>query len=1141
MSMKRSDTIRSSTVLFILFSIAAIGFRPACTFAAATGTIVGTVNDSSGAPVPGVDVTVTQEATQAIRKATTDQNGSFQFPLLDVGPYTLRAEKPGFQVSVQKGLVLQVDQNLTVPVTLSVGTVNQEVTVVGNAAGVDLVKATLSEVVDARRIVDLPLNGRDPLQLQNLMPGTGPDTNNVSHGQGQHGGIVVNGNRPASNYYLLDGVDYVDSYLAVAPTFPAPDALQEFSMNTSAFSAEYGRSAGALVNAVTKSGTNEWHGDAFEFFRNDKLNANNFFANRAGVARPPYKLNQFGGTLGGPIRKDKTFIFGYFQQTERRQSETVTVNQVLSAQQRPDLNPLGANFSDICPSSSCPKDPRTNAPFPNNTIPLSRIDPVALNLIKRLMPLPNNGLSYTWSGFRIGNNDSLSEPQFVVRLDHSFSEKDRIFGRYFFNHDNITGSGGNLPTLPHMKEFRNNTVGIGWTHDFSPTLLNQALVGMNRLYHYRAPTESIAWRDFGGAPTAGPPDRPGDLFTNVSGSINASGDGVFQQPRTTFQYTDTLSWVRGQHSLRIGGEYRTEATNRFEDYITDPSISFNGQFSGYGLADLLLGLPNNFQQDNEVRSELRHRSPSLFITDNWKAASNLTLDMGFRWEPYLPPVDNLNDQICFDPTFTSKSSYYPTAPPGITFPGGPINANFGAGDPGCPRNLVGNHWKNVAPRFGFAWDPFKKGKTSVRGAYGIFWDQIRLIAYNRFSTSTPFSYTATIPSPGNVNNNFAPSLAGTSAFTNSGQTNPYPFDVPRTPEQRAAFSPLYGGRWPTFSLEVGMSPHWNQGYIQEYNFSIQHEVMENTTLMVAYVGNTARHLYISRENNPAIPLPFTVQTFDQQLADTNTRRRLNYLQCLNGQGASQPCYGPFALNDNNAFSNYNSLQVTFNRRYSKGITLLASYVWAKYIDLVSYGAEGGSGPRNPFNLFLDRGLSNNDVRHRFVASYIWQLPQADRYKNSRMGVLVNGWEVNGIVTAQTGTPFTVTSGTDRSLTAIGNDTADWQFGQPTTLDTGRSRNQLINQYFNTAAFTLAAPGTFGTTGRNTMIGPGLLNFDFAIFKNFLISERLGRIQFRNEYFNIFNNVNLLNPNSSVNNGSAFGTITGARDPRYVQFGLKWIF
>jgi hypothetical protein len=317
--------------------------------------------------------------------------------------------------------------------------------------------------------------------------------------------------------------------------------------------------------------------------------------------------------------------------------------------------------------------------------------------------------------------------------------------------------------------------------------------------------------------------------------------------------------------------------------------------------------------------------------------------------------------------------------------------------------------------------------------------------------------------------------------------------------------------------------------------------MENTTLTLAYVGNTARHLYISRENNPAIPLPFTVESFAQQLGDTNARRRLSYLQCLNGQNVSQPCYGPFALNDDNAFSNYNALQVTFNRRFSKGVTVLASYVWSKYIDLVSYGAEGGNGPRDPFNLFLDKGLSNNDVRHRFVVSYIWQLPQIDRYKGTGMGVLVNGWEIDGIVTAQKGTPFTVTSGTERSLTAIAADTADCIFGQPTTLDTGRSRAQLISKYFNTAAFTLAAPGTFGTVGRNTMIGPGIFNVDFALFKNFALTERLGRIQFRNEYFNIFNNVNLLNPNATVSNGSAFGTITGARDPRYVQFALKWIF
>jgi hypothetical protein len=428
----------------------------------------------------------------------------------------------------------------------------------------------------------------------------------------------------------------------------------------------------------------------------------------------------------------------------------------------------------------------------------------------------------------------------------------------------------------------------------------------------------------------------------------------------------------------------------------------------------------------------------------------------------------------------------------------------------------------------------------VRGSYGIFWDQIRLIAYNRFSTSTPFTYTAGIPSPGNINNNYAPSLTGTSVFTNSGQTDPFPFDVPRTPASRATFSPQYGNNWPSFSLEVGMAPNWNEGYIQEYNFSIQHEVMKDTTLTLAYVGNTARHLYLSREYNPAIPLPFSVQSFSQQLADETNRRRFNNIQCPNGKGSTSPCYGSFALNDDNGFSHFNSLQVTFNRRFSKGFTILGSYVWQKYIDLVSFGAEGNSGPRDPFNLFLDKGLSDNDVPNRFVASFIWQLPSFASSGNS-LRWIANGWEIDGIATVQSGTPFTVRSGRDRSLTGIGSDTADWIPGTPITLDTGRSRSQLINEYFNTAAFMLAAPGTFGTVGRNTIIGPGIRNFDFSIFKDFHVSERLGKIQFRNEYFNIFNNVNLGKPDSTVSDGSAFGKITSARDPRYVQFGLKWIF
>ena len=388
-----------------------------------TATVIGAVSDESGAIIPDAKITITHQGTGAARTMQTDSAGNFNFPLLAVGTYTLKVEKEGFQTFIQKEFLLQVDQNLTIPVTMKLGEITQEVTIEGTTAGVDLVKATVIEVVDQRRIVDLPLNGRNPLQLQFLMPGVVFDNVSQGHGQGQNEGAVINGNRPGSNYFLMDGVDAVDAYLGVAPQFPSPDALQEFSVQTSQFSAEFGRNAGGLVNAVIRSGTNRYHGTLFEFLRNEKLNANEFFANRAGRAKPPFKLNQYGGTLGGPIIKDKTFFFGYYQGTNRRKSNVVTIPTVLTSRQRPDLNPNGvADFSDVCPGAGCPRDPRTGQFFPNNIIPVNRLDPVAVQFVKGVMPLPNAGSSYIFNGPASGPNDKLDETQFIGRIDHSFSD-----------------------------------------------------------------------------------------------------------------------------------------------------------------------------------------------------------------------------------------------------------------------------------------------------------------------------------------------------------------------------------------------------------------------------------------------------------------------------------------------------------------------------------------------------------------------------------------------------------------------------------------------------------------------------------------------------------------------------------------------
>jgi Carboxypeptidase regulatory-like domain/TonB-dependent Receptor Plug Domain len=1110
-----------------------------------TGTILGIITDSSGAVVPGAAITVTHQGTGASRSMTTDEAGHYNFPLLGVGTYTLKVEKEGFKTFRQKEIVLQVDQNLTVSVVLQLGEVTQEVTVEGTTAGVDLVKATVVEVVDQRRIVDLPLNGRDPLQLQSLMPGVVLDQTSIGHGQGQHEGLVVNGNRPASNYYLMDGIDAIDPYLGVAPTFPSPDALQEFSVQTSVYSAEYGRNAGALVNAVVKSGTNEFHGTVFEFLRNERLNANNFFSNKFGAQKPPFKLNQYGGTLGGPIRKDKTFFFGYYQGTKRRKNNAVTIPTVLTPQQRPDINANGwADFSDICPGSDCPNDPLTGQPFPNNIIPANRLDPTAVRFITGVMPLPNSGRSYLFSAPSAGPNDKLDENQFVGRVDHVLSDADRISGRYYFNDDTTGGLGasGNIPTQTITKKFRNQNLALNWTHTFSPTFLNTATLGFNRLAHGRGPDLNQGWEDFGGPCNSfgcGRTDIKRQYQVTTAGSIQTWGDGTFGQNRTNSQFSDVLSWIKSKHTIKVGVDYRREAVNRFEDFLTDPLIEFSGQFTGNSLSDLLLGLPNHSRQDGEIYSQLRRTSPNVFVADNIKVTPELTLDLGLRWEPYLPPVDNLNYQICFDPTFSKRSQFYPTAPPGILFPGSAVGSGFGEGDPDCPRQLIPHRWANFAPRFGLVWDPFGKGKTSIRAGYGVFWDQFQSIGYNRFSTALPFGLAREIFSPGSPSNNYAASLTGDLIFTNAGQINPFPFRQPTTPEERANFSPKFGGRWIVPALENVLDPDFNLSYVQQFTLNIQQELWQDYTFSVGYVGNKGTHLWTSKQFNYAIPLPLSVMSAADQRANTDARRRLSFVRCGGPNNEDLPCYGSFEIEDSGLWSNYHSLQVTMNRRFSNGLTFLGSYVWSKYIDVFSFGQAGISQARNPFDANSDKGLSDHDVAHRFVISYIWQVPRLARFTGFSDKIL-NGWQFNGITTIQSGVPFTVMSGQDTSLTATNRDFADLVAGQDPKLDSGRPNGELIEQYFNTAAFKVAPDLTFGNVGRNTLRGPGIINFDFAIFKDFQISER-SKIQFRNEYFNIFNNVNFLNPVNNVSAGGAFGQIFAARDPRFIQFALKFIF
>ncbi|MGA7859624.1 MAG: carboxypeptidase regulatory-like domain-containing protein, partial [Terracidiphilus sp.] len=1064
-----------------------------------TGKIVGTVLDPTGAPVSGAKVTITNEGTGEARAGTSDDSGDFTFPILPVGTYSIKVTATGFQGYQQKGIVLDVDQNITVNAHLAVGS-NTEVVTVSASEGqtVDLVDATISQVVDQQRVVDLPLNGRDTLQLQYIMPGVSYDNDGVAHGQGQHEGVVVNGNRPGSNYYLFDGVDMTDSYLSVAPVFPAPDALQEFDIQTSNFTAQYGRSSGGLVNAVSRAGTNSFHGGLFEFFRNTVLDTHNYF-DVPGEAKPALKLNQYGGDIGGPIRKGKTFFFGYWQGTRQRKDETVTIGTVFTDAENPTKTSDGsAQF----PAGTI-VDPQTGMPFATDgLIPANRIDPVAFKVVQALMNYtPNNGTGgYTYHAPSADNEDSLNENQYMGRIDQNFGTKDLLFGHYFFNQDLSTGYGAGNMDLPHDKYFRNQNVALDWNHTFTPRLINTAVMGFTRVAHHRGTTASDGWDTFGSMPGQVSAGIPNEFYTSVTGGFNNGGDGTFIQNRQTWQYTDFLSYVRGKHAISVGGDFRKESVNRIEDYYTDPIFNFNGQFSGASgqgavpaLADLLLGLPNYFNLQTEVASDLRHAAMDMYVQDNYKVNKHLTIDAGFRWEPFLPPVDNLNDQICFDPTFKTQSTFYPTAPPGFTFPGPPLGkSSYGKGDQGCPRAMVPNRWKNVAPRLGLNFDPFGNGKTSIRAAYGLFWDQARLIAWNRYSTAQPFDENfeltglASIPTQG--------ALTGYGVFTanaSTGVINPFPFVIPRTPAQRAAFSPSYTINgvpyWPTSAEGTVLPPNFNEGYAGQWNLSIDQELASNWVLTVSYVGNHGTHLFMSRDINwaPISTYDHTVSLAQNQL-DENNRRLFAYDgNCGINQTTLQanPCLGQTQEEANLGWSNFDGLEVSVNHRFANGFSLLGSYVWSKYLDIVSYGAEGGLGPRNPLDFRQNYGPSDSDVRHRITSSYIYQLPKLQSAHGIVAG-LVNDWQNQGVLIAQTGSPYTIGSYSDTGATGIGGDFADLVPGQSLS-----SPHRGVKEYFNTAAFTEAADGTYGTSSRGALAGPSRVNMDFSLFKEFPIHEK----------------------------------------------------
>jgi len=1093
--------LRSLAVLFLL----AVTMNCAL-WAQGLGTIVGTVTDPTGAIVPAAKVKITDEATTQARDGTTNAQGYYVFPSLRPSTYTVSVDASGFAPTIIKSVKLQADESVTVNVTLTVKQTKESITVEAAASQVNTTTATVGEVVDTRRIVDLPLNGRNAATLALITAGTvlGPAAG-VDQGNTKTFPVAVmlsaNGSRQNQTGYRLDGANNNDIYTNTNQPFPFPDALQEFSVQTSNYSARYGGNAGGIVNIITKGGTNEVHGDLFEFVRNAVFNARNFFA----ATRDQLKRNQFGGTVGGPVDfpklyngKNKTFFFFGYQGTRIRQTGNTSSEYVPT---QADLNgDFSAYLSATDPGNAIGKattiiDPTTGKAFGGNLIPTSRFDPAALAFTKYLPVGTGSGLTYYTLPVASNYNEV------TVRLDHNISDKDRLTGRYFF--DRYYNEGfldlKNYPAQSSFATIDSHNWMLNETHTFSPTVLNDFRASVAREVSSRGPAAgSIDVTQLGVKVWEAPGDHIIETL-NVSSffSVGQSDPATFT--RDQYWLADDISMVKGKHDLIFGID-ATRAWVLIRNQFHQPgAFTFTPDVTNLALASFLLGMQRTFLQGNGEFKDNRVNTFGLYVQDDWHVSRRLTVNLGLRYDPFYPWKETKGRTEIFSPTAYNQhevSTQFINAPPGLLFPG----------DPGVPQYGQLPNYKNFEPRVGFAYDVTGDGKTSLRGGFGMFYDTYQNgIINNRFVDTSPFS----------VQVNLNPA---TTPFSDPyrGMTNPFP--APYPPPKNIVF-PL-----PDLaaSYDVGNGGVYSTPVSYDWNLTVERQLGANWMARAAYVGSHASNLKETVELSPVV-YPTKIHLY--------------------------PEFSDIAMNQQDINSSYNSMQLTVQRRFAKGVTILGNYTWSKSIDDLPSGQDITTvvtGNNSPIPWYMpgrhqfDRGPSDFDSTHRLATSFSWALPSLAG-KPLGLRLVAGGWQWTGLLTAQSGQPFTVTWGKDASGTALSADrpvvTGD-PYGSGACAGVTKSCvDWLVPASFNT---TPPAPGTFGDVGKNALRGPNLITFDSGIFKDFRSFHERMTIQFRAEFFNLFNRVNFNNPATSVT-GAGFGRITAANDPRIGQLALKLMF
>jgi hypothetical protein len=1039
-----------------------------------SASLRGTVMDPNDAVIPGATVKAINVATNESRSLVSDEQGSFAITSLAPGSYRIEVEASGFARHIITQVDLPVNQELRVDAHLEVGPIQDSP---GDLYTPEpLLKqdsASIGTVIEKREITGLPLDGRNFYELTLLVPGAVPPAQGSAGSVRGDFAFSVNGAREDSNNFLLDGVYNVDPKLNTFAVRPPVDAIQEFETATSTYDAAFGRNPGAQVNVVLKSGGNELHGSLYEFHRNAALDSRNFFA-PAGESKPKYIRNQFGFSLGGPIRKDKTFIFADYEGTRSREGITRVTNV-------PTLAERNGDFSQSL--LGVPRNPQTGQPFPGGVIP-SFFQHPAGRAIAALYPLPNRSVPF--ANFVSSPTQRDDNNHFDVRFDQVLSDNTTFIGRYSFG-DRKYFEPFAGPTLSAVPGFgnevprRSQNALIGLTHVFSPRFVNDVRFAFNRV-------ASAVNQENQGTSTnrlVGMPDlatAPRDLglsFITVPGfsPLGHEGNNPQKTVTNTFQLVDTATYVTGGHLLKFGGDFRSVQQNGFRDVQSRGMIQFSPfAYTGVAFADLLMGLPvvtGGAKVDNA--QHLRAKSYHLFFNDSYRVRPNLTISGGLRYEYNTPPVD------AFD-----RANLYDSA----------TRSLLQVGTSGMPRGGYETDRNNFAPRLGLAWTIGDEGKTVVRAGYGIYYDTSPLAPGEALYFNRPyFDFNLFFPLPGlplTLSDPFP-------AF--------FPFALPDSAQavQRDLRTP----------------------YMQHWNLNVQRQLGRNRVLEVAYVGSKGTKLLTARDINQPQPsvlppgLPFVPRPVSQ--------------------------FDEINLIESRANSNYRSLQVRLQQRLSNGLAMLASYAWSRSIDDASNffpSAGDPNYPQNSYDFKAERGRSNFDLRHRLSVSYIYDLPFGKGRKylsdNGAWSTFLTGWQTAGIVTAQTGRPFTVAlirefdnSGTGFSALGFGaND-------RPNIIADPGLPNGTPERWFNTAAFAFPAPGTFGNAGRNVVDGPGYQSVNASLIKNTNLTEKVN-LQLRGEVFNLFNHPNFNLPDNFLGSPT-FGQITSARDPRHIQLGVKLLF